>query len=63
MDFNISKLLNYNSLRLASIRWSKEHNNFTDTSVAIIVLDVLTLHQFDCMSWYNILQYSLLQGL
>ena len=40
MDFNISKLLNDNSLRLASIRWSKEHNNFTDASVAIIALDM-----------------------
>ena len=40
MDFNVWKLLNYNSLRLASISWSKEHNNFTDASVAIIALDM-----------------------
>ena len=40
MDFNISKLLNDNSLRLASIRWSKEHNNFTDASVAIMALNM-----------------------
>ena len=40
MDFNISKLLNYNFLRLASIRWSKEQNNFADVSVAIIALDM-----------------------